>query len=249
MTKLIKTKQKTYPDGSITYTVYDELLISRSGDLLENTGSFFGDGKEYLTIEQLAEKREYERQKKIYQVKTKIKDYCLSNDFDYFWTLTFKENRHDDEAAFDKMQKWLKKMRAKYGTFRYLFIPERHEDGAIHFHGVTGGFKGVIEYSGKKHQGKDKKWHRVYNCLDYDLGFSTLSVIRNKKSCASYVTKYVTKDMINTPVRKGKKKYWSSRGLREPVITYSENNLCLGQKPDWVSNDGRVSIFNKQIVT
>lgn len=239
MPKIVKTKSKTYPDGSIKHIVYSEIQISHAGENTQKSSGLSSSAIEKLSLQELQEKREYERLKKTWQVKDKIKDYCLSNDFDYFWTLTFNENRSDDEICFSKMQKWLKRMRAKYGTFNYIFIPERHKDGSIHFHGVTGGFKGKIVDSGVRHRG-----HIVFNCVDYDYGFTTLSAIRDRKKCASYVTKYVTKDLMNTPVEKGKKKYWCSRGLRLPVVTYSENNLCVGKTPDWKSEDGRVSIYN-----
>lgn len=243
MAKLIKTKVKTYPDGQQQVTVYNDIIVSHAGENTEKRNGLIVE-TEQLTLEELQKRRDYERQKKLWQVRTKIKDYCLSNDFDYFWTITFESDRYDDDLGFEKMQKWLRKMRDKYGTFRYIFIPERHKDGALHFHGVTGGFKGKIIDSGVKHMGSDKRWHTVYNCVDCDLGHTTLSRIRDKKACASYVTKYVTKDLMNSPVKKGKKKYWCSRGLRLPVVEYFENNLRVGRTPDWTSDDGRVSIYN-----
>ena len=239
MPKIVKTKTKTYPDGSKKQYVYTELHISHAGENTEKISGFSVADPEKLTLQELEEKREYERLKKTWQVKDKIKDYCLSNDFTFFWTLTFNDDRSNDEICFSKMQKWLKRMRAKYGKFNYIFIPERHKDGAIHFHGVTGGFKGEIVDSGVRHEG-----HKVFNCADYEYGFTTLSVIRDRKKCASYVTKYVTKDLMNTPVEKGKKKYWSSRGLRLPVVTYSEDNLCVGKTPEWTTDDERISIYN-----
>ena len=42
------------------------------------------------------------------------------------------------------MSNWLRRMKRKYGKFDYIMIPELHKDGAIHFHGVTGGLNAVI---------------------------------------------------------------------------------------------------------
>lgn len=234
MARLIRTKVKIYPNGMKKLTVYNTPKIVFDSVSTDGLG---GKEKELTDIE-LFELREAERLNKFYQVRTKIKDYCLSNDFNYFWTLTFSDDRNNDSAAYEKLSKWLKKMKRKYGSFQYIFIPERHKDGAIHFHGVTGGFNGVIKDSGVKHKG-----HIVYNAVDWIYGYTTLSRIRDRDKCASYVTKYVTKDLLNTPVLKGKKKYWCSKGLLLPEVVYSEENLCEGMEYDWSSEDGRVSIF------
>lgn len=231
---------KIYPDGSRKLTVYNTPKVvfdtGTSSDVISAKNE-----KNTFTDLELLEIREAERLNKFYQVRTKIKDYCLSNDFNYFWTLTFSEDRYNDSFAYEKLSKWLKKMKRKYGHFQYIFIPERHRDGAIHFHGVTCDFSGSIVDSGVKHRG-----HIVYNATDWNYGYSTLSKIRNRQKCASYVTKYVTKDLLNTPVLKGKKKYWSSKGLLLPEVVYSPYDLSEGRESDWVSNDGRVSVYTIQ---
>ncbi|MEV4532182.1 hypothetical protein, partial [Streptosporangium sp. NPDC049304] len=130
--------------------------------------------------------------------------------------------------AFEKMGRWLERMRKKHGKFDYIMIPELHKDGAIHFHGVTGGLNAVIRDSGVKHKGV-----KVYNCSDWDHGFTTLTKIRSREKTASYITKYVTKEMQNSIVGKGKKKYWCSRGLRVPAVEYSVQDLGLGLQPDY----------------
>ena len=142
--------------------------------------------------------------------------------------MTFKADRYDYDLAFKKMGKWLRRMRDKHGKFDYIMIPELHKDGAIHFHGVTGGLNALIVDAGVKHKGS-----KVYNCLEWEHGFTTLTKIRDKEKTASYVTKYVTKEMQNSIVEKGKKKYWCSRGLRKPDITFSDLNLAPDLKPDY----------------
>lgn len=239
MKKLVKTRVKIYPDGSKQLTVYKEPYLRTTGGSgnpgVEKTGS----NSEMLSDAEKEVLREQERLKKVWSVKTKIKDYCLSNDFDYFWTMTFESERDNDDLAFEKLSKWLAKMRRKYGKFNYIIIPERHSTGEIHFHGVTGGFGGKVVDSGVRHDG-----HRVYNCPDWEYGFTTLSRIRDKQKCASYITKYVTKNIDTTVVEKGKKKYWSSHGLKEPVVEYTSVDLGLGHEEDWSSKDGSIKIFS-----
>ncbi|MFI1245066.1 rolling circle replication-associated protein, partial [Enterococcus casseliflavus] len=178
--------------------------------------------------EKTDDEKELEKIRNLWKIRTKIKDYVLSNEFNYFWTLTFDSDRYNYAVAFEKMGRWLERMRKKHGKFDYIMIPELHKDGAIHFHGVTGGLNAVIRDSGVKHKGV-----KVYNCSDWDHGFTTLTKIRSREKTASYITKYVTKEMQNSIVGKGKKKYWCSRGLRVPAVEYSVQDLGLGLQPDY----------------
>lgn len=229
--RVYQTKIKIYPDGSTILTVYKNAKVYRGSAEKESLDVDDLDNSYNVSLysgEKTDEEKEYEKLKNLWRIKTKIKDYILSNDFDYFWTLTFKADRYDYDLAFQKMGKWLRRMRDKYGKFDYIMIPELHKDGAIHFHGVTGGLNAVIRDSGVNHKGSE-----VYNCLDWEYGFTTLTKIRDKEKTASYVTKYVTKEMQNSIVEKGKKKYWCSRGLRKPDVTFSDLNLTPDLKADY----------------
>lgn len=229
--RIYQTKIKIYPDGSTVLTVYKNAKVYRGSAEKESLDVDDLDNSYNVSLssgEKTDEEKEYEKLKNLWRIKTKIKDYILSNDFDYFWTLTFKADRYDYDLAFQKMGKWLRRMRDKYGKFDYIMIPELHKDGAIHFHGVTGGLNALIVEAGVKHKGSE-----VYNCLEWEHGFTTLTKIRDKEKTASYVTKYVTKEMQNSIVEKGKKKYWLSRGLRKPDVTFSELNLTPDLKPDF----------------
>ena len=219
--KRYKTKIKEYPNGTKVYTVYNTALL-----IAENDNSIHLS--EPLKNEKTAEELQLEKNRALWKIKTKIKDYILCNDFDYFWTLTFDSDRYNYTVAFEKMGKWLEKMRKKYGKFNYIMIPELHKDGAIHFHGVTGGLNAVVRDSGVKHKGV-----KVYNCTDWQHGFTTLTRVRSKEKTATYVTKYVTKEMQNSIVGKGKKKYWCSRGLRLPAVSYTDLNLGEDLIPDY----------------
>lgn len=219
MTKLYKTKIKLYPNGDKTLTVYKSAIFSEN---ISNSVTFSDVPKKV----QSDDEKQLEKMRSIWKVKTKIKDYVLCNDFDTFWTMTFNSERYDYEVAFEKLSKWLAKMRRKYGKFRYIVIPEIHKDGAIHFHGVFGGFRGVLVDSGVRHQNV-----KVFNCNDWKYGFTTITRMRSKEKCANYVTKYFTKQMQETVVGKGQKKYWCSKGLELPVVTYSAEDLGKNLSP------------------
>ena len=174
--RVYQTKIKIYPDGQTELTVYKEAIVYRGSAEKEK----FDDDDERSSFSfsepKTDEEKEYEKLKNLWRIKTKIKDYILSNDFNYFWTLTFKDDRYDYDLAFQKMGKWLERMRKKYGKFDYIMIPELHKDGAIHFHGVTGRLNALIVDSGVKHKGSE-----VYNCLEWEHGFTTLTKIRDKE--------------------------------------------------------------------
>lgn len=231
---LVKCKIKQYPDGTKKAYVYSEAYLKDDieRDKKLNFSSYFE--KDADSIEQ--DKLHSEHMNTV-RSRNQIKDYILSNDFDMFWTLTFSSDRESDQLCFSRLANWLKYMKKKYGLFEYIFIPERHKDGCLHFHGVTGRFKGSVINSGVKHKGVN-----VYNCNDWNYGFSTISMVRSKEKTASYVTKYITKSLSQEIVGKGKKKYWSSRGLRKPEETYFEYVPFDDKIPDWQSDN--VSIFN-----
>lgn len=235
----VKTKIKHYPNGNVQAYVYNEPYSKG----YHNGKKGIHDSVELpKTLEEIEQDKRHSAYMNLVRTRTKIKDLVLCNDFDMFWTLTFAENRGDDADCFDRLSKWLRTMRDKNGKFRYIIIPERHKDGSIHFHGVTGGFKGHIVDSGVKQRGRT-----VYNCPTWKYGFTTITRIGNVEKTASYVTKYVTKSLSQEVVGKGKKKYWSSRGLREPVIEhlevvpFDENNI-----PDWQNDTLRIYKFTQE---
>jgi hypothetical protein len=153
------------------------------------------------------------------RTRRRINDYLLCNDFDLFTTFTFdpsKVNRHDPNACKTKMSDWLKNQQKIWGKFRYLIVPEFHKDKtSLHFHALLGNYAGHLKNSNIKHNGRT-----VYNITSYRSGFSTAVKIDNKEKVASYVQKYITKDM---PTFFGKNRYWVSKGLKLPLTI--ENSL------------------------
>lgn len=224
MTRFYKTKIKEYPNGTKQLTVYKNTIFVENGSnsiTLSNTDE----------IVQKEVDKDLEQRRAIWKIKTKIKDYVLCNDFNTFWTMTFEKDRYDYDLAFEKMSKWLRKMRDRHGKFDYIVIPELHKDGAIHFHAVFGNFGGKLIDSGVKHRNVT-----VFNCPEWEYGFTTITRMRNKEKCASYVTKYFTKQMQETIVKKGQKKYWLSKGLEKPVVTYSADDLGENLQPTYTND-------------
>ncbi len=150
----------------------------------------------------------------IRRTKTRLSDIVLSNKFDLFCTFTFdpkKTDRHNVELCKKRMSKWLDNQNARVGKFKYLIVPERHKDGALHFHALFKSYSGELVNSG--HFRKDGRI--VYNISGWKWGFSTATKIDDAgiPLVSSYVKKYITKDM---PQFNNKQRYWCSKGLVRP---------------------------------
>jgi len=164
------------------------------------------------------------------RAKTTIKDLLKENPMDLFLTLTFDPkkfpNRYDADMCKFTFLKWKKAQTRKYGKFDSLAVAEYHKDGAIHFHLPINGYKGPLVDSGVKHGGDI-----VYNLPAWRYGFSTAKIIKqspeDRDRVASYLTKYITKDM---PHFAGKKRYFASADLKRPVKTTNWKIDKIGQQ-------------------
>lgn len=168
------------------------------------------------------------------RAKDRIFDYILSNEFDYFFTGTIdpkKYNSSDPKAIFKYIQNWLKNL-VKRNNLKYVFVPELHKSGKIHFHGLIKGDNlnlvdsGTKLYKGcKKGPIKDftairkgfspENGRIVYNLDRWKFGFTTcINLVGDPMNTAFYVTKYITKDCKKI----FGKFFWHSRGLKKPDI-------------------------------
>lgn len=159
------------------------------------------------------------------RAKNKIYQLGRANSWEWFVTLTLnpeKVDRYDYDACARKVRNQLIKMRRHYPEMESLVIAERHKDGAYHFHGLFFGIpdeaftdSGVTTRSGKT----------VYNLGKYTMGFTTATRVEDSARAANYLAKYITKELLAaTP---GRKRYWRSDGLQEPV---ERNILMTGEQ-------------------
>ncbi len=140
------------------------------------------------------------------------------NDFDWFVTFTFKQDRHDDQKVLTRFQNWLHNVRNQKGEFRSLIVQERHKSGALHFHGLIGDYP-IEPTKARTPNGRlvrDKSGRQVYNFPNYKLGHQTHTKIHDKTRVSRYITKYITKDLVST--NRGKKRYWASKNLQFPPV-------------------------------
>jgi len=159
--------------------------------------------------------------------KSNIIDLALNNSskFDYFITLTFSDcelpNKvYSHEGAMTELTKWLNNQKHQNKDMCYIIVPEFHKSGRLHFHGLVGNVpKWRFQEAINAKTGKLLKENglQIYNLLNYNLGYTTISIIQDKEKVANYIAKYATKELITL---KFKKRYWYSRNLKLPIIDY-----------------------------
>ena len=118
-----------------------------------------------------------------------------SNIWDYFITLTFnpqRVNRYDFDSVVEAAGKYFNFLRKEFDNdIKYFLVPEKHQDGAWHIHGLVASDKVQIVDSGHI----DKKGRVIYHMPHYIYGFSDATRVSNNFAACSYMTKYVTKDL------------------------------------------------------
>lgn len=173
-------------------------------------------------------------QESLSRTKRTVRDLIMCNKFDYFCTFTFDAGKVD-RTNFSECRKRLTKLFDNYKQryspeFRYVVIPEFHADGAIHFHGVVRGIRmqdfTVPDLIPKRIGSELTMVPNTPGYVDWDyyssrLGFFSCSQIRHQEHCALYITKYVTKDLVQLP--KGARAVMSSSGLDRPELIYDED--------------------------
>lgn len=145
------------------------------------------------------------------RARSKLRRLALSNEFQYFVTLTLdpeKIDRYDGAAVTKALGRWCDNMVRRHGL-RYILVPEQHKDGAFHFHGFMAGDGLVAVDSGVEWDGRP-----VYNLPQWTLGFTTAQELYGTYSAAvGYCCKYIGKQQNQRPLGRW---YYSGGDLREP---------------------------------
>ena len=142
-------------NNSLTYNLYsterrykDETLMSfyfqPNNKIIKNFSPIDINGERYRLDLQTGEIREYTKKEMLTSFNASLRRTVIAmnmllsmNDFDWFWTLTFDNeriNRYDDKQVFECYVKYINNLKHKYPNFKYMCFPERHEDNCIHFH-------------------------------------------------------------------------------------------------------------------
>lgn len=198
----------------------------------------------------------------ICRARARVRELALCNPWDCFVTLTLDGEKHDREdlAAFrQKLAQWVRNQRRLTGAdIRYLFIPERHKAGGWHIHGLMAGLQEshlrafqLSEHLPMAILKQLKAGNQIYEIpgLTRAFGWTTASKIRDADRTASYITKYISKDIKATAsiMESGGHLFFASRGLAGKRLLYDgplyeaseipwafENDYC---KLVWLTGD------------
>ena len=209
------TSIKTYANGEqkIKYHNYDT-CIGLPSLRKEGRGS--------------TESKEHSRYISLLRSKQKIIDLVYHNGlikpWKYFLTLTFdpeRVNSNNYNDVSDALKKWINNMKHQNPQMEYVIVPEPHKSGRIHFHGL---FRNVPNWlltearNPKTNRLIKKNGVQVFNLNNYKYGYSTVSVVKDLTAVSVYISKYMTKELLNLSY---KKRYWSSRSLELPKVEYA----------------------------
>lgn len=146
------------------------------------------------------------------RAKQNLRDLALCNDMRYFVTLTLDQavvDRYDMKEITRRLNAWCSNQVQRCGL-AYVLVPERHKDGAVHFHGFVNDAVEVVN-SGTLSVPWDKKPRRprdeqeraewlakggkvVYNLPAWPLGFTTaIELYGDPVAAVNYCCKYVGK--------------------------------------------------------
>ena len=179
----------------------------------------------------------------------KVRDLAKANKWDFFVTLTFAPlliDRYDMTKITKTMNAWLSHQVERQGM-KYVMVPERHKDGAIHFHGLIAwenpaAWKLEAEPSGTwivpgsdkprrprsayeraKWAGDPDTYHEVFNLRRYTLGFTTaIRLYGDQSRAVEYVCKYIGKQQGGEIEKPGGRWYYSGGKLQRPDVEFCD---------------------------
>lgn len=189
-----------------------------------------------------------------------VRDLARSNDWAYFVTLTLSPercNRYDDAEVLRHLRHWLGNNVRRKGLV-YVIVPERHRDGAIHFHGFFNDAleavdSGTVSVPGRKAPVKARSaahkaalermgGHTVYNLPGWGWGFSTaIKLYGEKEAAVNYVCKYIGKGLtvqegseVHVPEKIGGRWYYSGGALQRPAVEWFDVDVRDWEEmPGW----------------
>lgn len=164
------------------------------------------------------------------RAKTVVRDLALCNEWEYFVTLTFdgaKWDRYDERARTKELLQWFQNISRDNPKFRYLLVPEFHEDGAIHYHGLMSGIESAprpewwpwdvnLKKKLYKETGRIEYYDHWPQC-SFRYGYSSVEAIKDPIAVGFYISKYITKTMADMAGAVGVHTYYRSHGLRRAV--------------------------------
>ena len=223
--KFYNSVQKVDQSGAVYRGVAFSLPLIRRGEREE-------EPSKVLEFESLSKnnssgdlKRDNKNEERaIRRARTNIRDYVKTNvDLNYFVTYTLDPklvDRYDSIAIYSRVRDWLSN-RVRRKGFKYILVPEKHKDGAWHFHGfVNVPLEWAYGYSVCKPV-------PPIGVSSSPMGVSVSPIVSSSSSkssrdkCINYMVSYVKKNMEKFNGRY----YLHSKNLEKPFKIYGNVNF------------------------
>ena len=119
---------------------------------------------------------------------------ALSNEWDYFITLTLdpkKYDRFDLEKFHFDVTSFFRSINRRYRVHvNYLLVPERHKNGAWHLHGLISKLPSCL-------LNINNNGYLDFELYSSKFGWCSLSPVRSQFAVALYITKHLGKQIYN----------------------------------------------------
>lgn len=205
-------RMKSYPNGGYEIMACSKNVFREDG--WEDAAKFTLPGESKKRDKCAASAEDVERS--LRRAASKVRDIALSNRFRWFVTLTLDQtmvDRYDMDAIMQRANVWLDNAVRRKGL-AYVLVPERHKDGAVHFHGF---FNDALRASESGH--RDSAGHMIFNLPEWKFGFTAaIELYGSYESAVGYVCKYVRKQAEKI----GGRWYYSGGRLAKPEISYPD---------------------------
>lgn len=162
---------------------------------------------------------EGKRSQALSRARSVISQIVICNDWDYFITLTLDPKKWPRYSMdwYPAFAQWIRDQRKKGIDIKYCFVPEQHEDGAWHLHGVIRGIPDShvqCFVPGLHPQRLIDAGYLNWPNYQSKFGFCSLAPVRDPVAVGWYLTKYITKDSARMVSGFGSHLYYATIGLR-----------------------------------
>lgn len=218
---------------------YYDVYVRRFGDLYK--ASYVprfvrDDGLPFIKKDYVNKKVGDKFLNNIIRARSKILEYAMCNDFDFFFTGTLDSSKYcrdDLETFYTDFSRFIRNIRGYYNCdIKYLFVPELHKDGkSWHIHGLISGIpeNQLFCFSPEIHPlHLVKKNYLYWDKYLSKFGFCSLAPIKSKTAVSRYITKYITEELGDS-IPKGSHMYYCSRGLETSSLVFQG---CVTDLPE-----------------
>lgn len=213
-----------YGDGDIIVYEFDNPQVITKGSKTIPRGSNL--------INKTKEEKETNEERAARRAAKTIKDLVRSNNFNYWITLTLKDQSDSVDNFITLFNLWRDKVnrriirKHKGDMIGYILVLETHKSGAIHAHMFLKSDNAEaleIVKASKTKSGRDRLdryGNTVYDMISWSYGYSTvINLSNNPKDVQLKIANYLTKYIVKEPTKIGKKgsRYLRSNNLLMPV--------------------------------